>query len=167
MSEQSGQARGARTQDVPFRLSMRTDNPRRRFLCVALLALALGFALAGLVGAAPRWELLLPAGLFAAPGIVLLVGWLSPAEMELVLDAHTLRWGPVGGAQESIARRQVKSLYFSDEAAGAELSNGSQAPFPMEIVGGSLQQLARAIARLWPEIEIATRFAEDLGPSER
>ena len=38
---------------------------------------------------------------------------------------------------------------------------------PIEIVGGSIQQLARAVMRLWPETTIATRFAEELGPPER
>ena len=167
MSEQSGQAHHGRGRDAPFRLSMRTDNPRRRFLCLALLSLALGFAFGGLLSAVPRWELLVPAALFAAPGLLLLRGWLRPTELELVLDADWLRWGPVGGTQEIIARRTVKSLYFSDEGAGAELLSGEQAPFPIEIVGSSMQQLARAITRLWPDIAIATRFAEDLGPAER
>lgn len=146
---------------------MRTDNPRRRFLCVVLLALAAGFGLGGLFGTVPRWELVLPAALFAAPGAALLRGWLRPSELELVLERDRLRWGPVGGAQQSIARQQVKALYFSDEGAGAELVTGDQAPFPIEIIGGSIRQLARALARLWPEVMIESRLAEELVLPER
>src|SRR5688572_19224700 len=104
MTKEPRRARPVQAPDAPFRLTMRTDSPRRRTLCVILLGLSTAIALSGLWSDASSWALLIPAGLLAAPGVALLVGWIEPSVHELILDREALRWGKVGAAQEVVLR---------------------------------------------------------------
>jgi hypothetical protein len=145
---------------------MRTDSARRKALCAVLLALAGCMVAVGLAREVPQWGYLICAVIFAAPGIAFAPGLIRPAVYELVLDCETLRWGKQGGAQRVLARAEVASMYFGDGDGGAELVSGEHAQLPMEIVGGSVEALWRATARLWPDVPVLTRFAEDALPPD-
>ena len=146
---------------------MRTDNPRRSALCALLLALAACMVLAGLAREVPQWGYLICAVIFAVPGFVLAHGLIRPAVYELVLDRDALRWGKQDGAQRVVARSEVAAMYFGDDAGAADLVTGESAQLPMEIVGGSIHALWQATARLWPDVPITTRFAQDALPPDQ
>jgi hypothetical protein len=167
MTKEPRRARPVQAPDAPFRLTMRTDSPRRRTLCVILLGLSTAIALSGLWSDASSWALLIPAGLLAAPGVALLVGWIEPSVHELILDREALRWGKVGAAQEVVLRSDVASMYFGEDAGAAELRNGERRQLPMEIIAGSMKALAHATTRLWPSMEILTRFEDGSSVSRR
>lgn len=167
MTQQTRQSRPVQAPDAPFRVSMRTDSPRRRALCLILLGLSTAIGLSWLWTDVSPWALLIPAGLLAAPGIGLLVGWIEPSTHELILDREALRWGKVGAVQQVILRSDVASMYFGEDAGAAELLNGERRQLPMEIITGSMKALAHATARLWPNMEILTRFEDGSSISRR
>ena len=145
---------------------MRTDNARRTALCAVLLGLSLCMVLAGLAREVPQWGYLICAVVFAVPGFALARGLIRPSSYELVLDGEALRWGKQGGVPRVVARSEVTAMYFGDNGGAADLVTGESAQLPMEIVGGSIRALSEATARLWPEVPISTRFAEDALPPD-
>lgn len=167
MTQQPREARPVQAPDAPFRLTMRTDSPRRRVLCVILLGLSTTIGLSWLWSDASPWGVLIVAGLLAAPGVGLLVGWIEPSIHELILDREALRWGKVGGEQEVVLRRDIASMYFGEDAGAAELVNGERRQLPMEIIAGSMKALAHATTRVWPSMEILTRFEDGSSISRR
>jgi hypothetical protein len=140
---------------------MRSDNARRKVLCVVLLVLSGAMLRQGLAHGAPNWGWLVLSGLVALPGLSLVPGWLRPVLYELVLDGESLRWGPLNGSQVRVERREVASMYFGDDAGAADLVTGDRKQLPMQIIGIRMQALARATARLWPGTKILTRFERD------
>jgi hypothetical protein len=166
MSEQRDPSAQPAGPEAPFRLTMRSDSARRTTLCAILLGLSLCMVLAGLAREVPQWGYLICAVVFALPGFALAPGLIRPVVYELVLDRGALRWGKQGGEPRVVVRSEVTGMYFGDDGGAADLVTGESAQLPMEIVGGSIRALSQATARLWPDVPISTRFAEDALPPD-